>query len=108
MNISYNRVLYETNKMDKEKNKPEDTNAFSTKTFVKIIVILLVLAAIASASILYREYKIETTDDKECIVYGSIQHRVAYATDYNIAAWIKRNGHELGPYFNYNFCEEGE
>ena len=47
-----------------------------------------------------------SSDDKECIVYGSIQHRVAYATDYNIAAWIKRNGHELGPYFDYNFCEE--
>ena len=95
--------------MDKEEYITEGkADIISTKTFVKIIIVLFILTAIATASILYREYKIETTDDKECIVYGSIEHKVAYATDYNIAAWIKRNGHELGPYFDYNFCEEGE
>ena len=66
--------------------------------WIVFAVVLIVCAIILTIS--------KNIPTRECIEYGSIEHRVAYATDYNLASWIKRNGHELGPYFDYKFCEE--
>jgi len=73
----------------------------------KIVIIssIIFLLLVLSFSLSNLQNSDEIEKQEECIKYGSIQHKVAYASDYYLAKKIIYSDNELGYYFDYNFCQ---
>jgi len=75
------------------------------KIAVLSIFLGVLFLAIAGVYLSYGSPVQNEVTDEHCIVYGSVEHQMRFASDYPLAKKIVESGMELGPYFDYNFCE---
>jgi len=72
-----------------------------TIAFILLLMLILVIFLFG----IYKQGIIKVTEE-ECIEKGSMQHKVVFSSDYELGTFILSHNKTLGPYFDYNFCEE--